>query len=193
MMRKWMIVLLGIAIFIIAVIAGFLINSFVNFSKQENITEKQAVLAENENNEIINTSYSDILVSPNAEVIINQKYEKCGHTSKNLEIAPREIINLNEEKVKEFYENDGWEVLNFSSEEIIISRSNNGICSEHYILRESDGYISISVKNDIGEYIFKGLTDISVQYLAQEDLERLQEGIEVVGKENLNKYLEDFE
>ena len=60
-------------------------------------------------------------------------------------------------------------------------------------MRESNGCISISCKNDIGEYIFKGLTDISTQYLSAEDLEKLQKGIEVIGKENLNKCLEDFE
>ena len=48
-------------------------------------------------------------------------------------------------------------------------------------------------KNDIGEYIFKGLTDISVQYLPEEDLVKIQKGIEIVGKDNLNKFLEDFE
>ena len=81
----------------------------------------------------------------------------------------------------------------FTTNEIKLSRNNVGICDEHYIIRESDGYISISVKNDIGEYIFKGLTDIPVQYLAEEDLAKLEQGIEVIGRENLNKFLEDFE
>ena len=87
----------------------------------------------------------------------------------------------------------GWNIDEFSASEIKISRNNSGICEEHYILRESDGYISISRKNDIGEYIFKGLTDISIQYLPEEDLIRLEKGIEVIGKESLNKFLEDFE
>ena len=77
--------------------------------------------------------------------------------------------------------------------QIKLSRKSSGICSEHYVLRESDGYLSISCKNDIGEYIFKGLTDISVQYLPEEDLVKIQKGIEIVGKDNLNKFLEDFE
>ena len=69
----------------------------------------------------------------------------------------------------------------------------NLYCPEHYVLRESNGFISISCKNDSGEYIFKGLTDISIQYLPEEDRVKLTQGIKVVGREALNEYLEDFE
>lgn len=188
-MRKWIIVTLFIALFVISVICGFIINSFMNFS--ENKEQNQAVLAEEEGKDAIDTSSSDITVSPNAEVVLTQEFEKCGHTRTVREIAPREIVNLNQERVQEYY--DGWNIDKFTSNEIELSRNNSGICEEHYVLRESDGYISINCKNDIGEYIFKGLTDISVQYLPEEDLAKLEKGIEIVGKDNLNKFLEDFE
>ena len=67
------------------------------------------------------------------------------------------------------------------------------MCEEHYIVGVSDGYITISNKNDSGEYIFKGKTDIATQYLAEDDIHKLEDGIEIVGRENLNKFLEDFE
>ena len=189
-MKKWLIVMLIIAIFAVSVLIGFLISSFDNFSKKEE--GRTAVLAEEEiQNEVLDTSVSEKLVSPNAQVVITQNYKKCGHASTTTEIVPREIVNLNEEKVREYYSE--WEVEQFSTDEIKISKVNSGICKEHYIIRESDGFLSINCKNDIGEYIFKGLTDISVQYLPEEDLERLHKGIEIVGRENLNKFLEDFE
>lgn len=188
-MKKWVIVVLIIALFIVSVICGFIINSFINFSEKKE--QNQAVLADNEKEKTVDTSSSDVTISPNAQVISTQKFEKCGHTTTVREIVPREIVNLNQEKVQKYY--DGWNIDEFSASEIKISRNNSGICEEHYILRESDGYISISRKNDIGEYIFKGLTDISIQYLPEEDLIRLEKGIEVIGKESLNKFLEDFE
>ena len=188
-MKKWVIVVLIIALFVVSVICGFIINSFTNFSKKEE--QNHAVLADNEKEKTIDTSSYDITISPNAEVISMQKFGKCGHTTTVRAIVPREIVNLNKEKVQKYYE--GWNIDEFTANEIKISRNNSGICEEHYILRESDGYISINRKNDIGEYIFKGLTDISVQYLPEEDLNRLEKGIEIVGKENLNKFLEDFE
>ena len=133
----------------------------------------------------------DVVVSPNAEVILTQNYKRCGHTITTTEMAPREIVNLGKEKVQEYY--NGWNIEEVSANRIKLSINKSGICGEHYILRESDGFISISCKNDSGEYIFKGLTDIPVQYLPQEDIDKLEKGIEIVGKENLNKFLEDFE
>ena len=189
-MKKWLIVLSLILLFAISVFCGFMINSYINFSKKEN--ENIAILAENTaEEESVDTTYVEITVSPNAEVILTENFKKCGHTITSKEEVPREIVNLDEDKVKDYYV--GWSIDKFTSDEIAISRENSGICGEHYILRESDGYISISTKNDIGEYIFKGLTDISVQYLPEEDLKNLEYGIEIVGKENLNRFLEDFE
>ena len=190
-MKKLVILIICIVIFVFSIICGFLINAYMNFSKKESefISEDNKIIKNN--NEIINTSVADEIVSPNAIVIKTQKYAKCGHIKTEKESVPRDIINLNKEKVEEYYSD--WKIDSYSSNEISISKINYGICDEHYILRESNGYISISCKNDIGEYIFKGLTDISTQYLSTEDLEKLQKGIEVIGKENLNKCLEDFE
>ena len=155
----------------------------IQFSFEERLKEIEA--------NIVDTSSSDAIVSPNAKVIKTENFKKCGHTSTISEMVPREIVNLNKQKVEEYYSE--WNMESFDVNEIKLSRKSSGICSEHYVLRESDGYLSISCKNDIGEYIFKGLTDISVQYLPEEDLVKIQKGIEIVGKDNLNKFLEDFE
>ncbi|MBR2786313.1 MAG: hypothetical protein IKD76_02290 [Clostridia bacterium] len=189
-MRKWGIAILMVILFVISAISGFMVRSFINFSKT-NEHEQQNVLSVEEKGEIINTNSADTVVSPNAEVVLTQYYKRCGHSRVVREIAPREIVNLNEEKVREYYE--GWKLDSFTANEIKLSRDNEGICGEHYIIRESDGYISISAKNDIGEYIFKGQTDIPVMYLPEGDLEELERGIEIVGRENLNKFLENFE
>ena len=42
------------------------------------------------------------------------------------------------------------------------------------------------------EYLYKK-TDISTDYLSEEDINDLKVGIEVVGLEELNKMLEDFD
>lgn len=189
-MKKWVIAVLIVLLFIVSALAGFIVRSFINFSKGEK-EENHIVLAEEKVENLIDTSSKDVIVSPNAQVTLTETFQKCGHTKTKNEEAPREIINLNRENVQEYYK--GWNIDEFSSNEIKLSRNNAGICDEHYIIRESNGYISISCKNDIGEYIFKGLTDIPVQYLAEEDLAKLEQGIEVVGRENLNKFLEDFE
>lgn len=189
--NKFFIVFALVALFIISIICGFLVNSYINFSKKE--SNNTAILADSEHsgNNIVKTSSAEVTVSPNCKIVKIEKFLKCGHTITRTEIAPREIVNLNEDAVKEFYKD--WSINSFTSDEIKISRECSGICDEHYILRESNGYISISSRNNIGEYIFKGLTDIPVQYLPAQDLDKLTRGIEIVGKDNLNKFLEDFE
>lgn len=188
-MKKWTIIVLVIIIFLLSIISGFIVKSYINFSGKKE-ESNQAVLA-NKEDEVVDTGSINETVSPNAKVIMTETFEKCGHTLTIKEDVPREIVNLTQDKVELYYK--GWNIEQFSKNEIKISRKNKGICNEHYIIGESNGFISISTKNDIGEYIFKGLTDIPVQYLPEEDLNRIEKGIEIVGKENLNKFLEDFE
>ena len=189
-MKKWTIVILAIILFILSAISGFIVKSFLNFSKKDEVPN-HIVLAEDDIKEVVDTSNSDIKVSPNAVVVMTQKYARCGHTVTKREEAPRDIVNLGEDEVTKFYKD--WNVDSFSASEISLSRNVSGLCNEHYIIGVSDGFISISTRNDSGERIFKGLTDISVQYLPKEDLAKLENGIEIVGREELNKFLEDYE
>ena len=65
--------------------------------------------------------------------------------------------------------------------------------NKHYILREKDGFINVYYTNENEEEILYKVTDISTSYLGEEDIKELKEGIEVVGLQNLNQLLEDFE
>lgn len=65
--------------------------------------------------------------------------------------------------------------------------------NRHYILREKNGIINVYYINENGEEILYKVTDISTNYLSEEDVKNLKEGIEVIGIQNLNQLLEDFE
>ena len=62
-----------------------------------------------------------------------------------------------------------------------------------YLIKSVDNYISIYYLTDENEEILYKETTISVEYLSQADIDDLEVGIEVTGKEELNKTLEDFE
>ena len=62
-----------------------------------------------------------------------------------------------------------------------------------YILRTQDDYINVYYINEKGEEVLYKVTDIYVGYLALEDIEQLEKGIEVQGTQELNQMLEDFE
>ena len=89
---------------------------------------------------------------------------------------------------------DEWDDYNEYMSHRVEEASNNITEQDtHYLLKDIYGYIEIyylDENND--EYLYKK-TDISTDYLSQEDKEDLKVGIEVVGIEALNKMLEDFE
>ena len=68
-----------------------------------------------------------------------------------------------------------------------------GICDEHYLLKENNGYIAIYRKDNEGKEKLKETTQIVTTYLPETDRQSLKNGIEIIGKENLSLTLEDYE
>ena len=54
-------------------------------------------------------------------------------------------------------------------------------------------YIKVYYINNKNEEILYKVTDIAIQYLGKDDVERLKQGIKVNGLQELNQLLEDFE
>lgn len=89
---------------------------------------------------------------------------------------------------------DEWNEYNEYVGQKIEEASNNLLEDDtHYLLKDANGYIEVYyLGEDNKEYLYKK-TNISTDYLTEEDLDDLKVGIEVVGAEALNKMLEDFE
>ena len=123
--------------------------------------------------------------------IVNKEDKNIGlnETSQNLV----KISEVNEDAVTDECI-DEWDDYNEYMSHRVEEASNNITEQDtHYLLKDIYGYIEIyylDENND--EYLYKK-TDISTDYLSQEDKEDLKVGIEVVGIEALNKMLEDFE
>lgn len=200
MNKKVLIVLMIIGIIIVSVFTGMyaykILNknqeriSYVkkiydnqNIQKGENIIKKE--------NEIINTNSSEEKITPNTRLVLRKYYEKCGHSVNEYVELPAELINLTKEELSEQYKD--WEIYIFSEKEVILIKSVNDYCNEHYKLKELDGYIAIYKINKDGKEELQEKTSISTRYLTETDISHLQSEIEIYGTENLNKYLEDFE
>ena len=65
--------------------------------------------------------------------------------------------------------------------------------NKHYILKSENEIIKIYYINENGEEVLYRVTDISTKYLGDDDVNELKNGIEVIGAQNLNQLLEDFE
>lgn len=143
------------------------------------------------NSDVIFTSYSKFKVTPNTKIVFETIYNKCNHKDVKEEIASKEIVNFNEQELKNKYKD--YEIKQFSVEKVILYKEIDEYCGNHFLLKEEEGVVAIyKIKNDGSEELMD-LTDISVQYLPEADMLKLKNGIKIYGEKNLDKALEDFE
>lgn len=178
---------------ILAIVAGIIVIFFTNKNTKVNKTEQIAKKNENAsvNIEVISTAASEEKTSPSTVFVFNTKYNSCGHeNSRTIEI-PEELVNKTEDEIKEKYKD--YNIEKFTSNEVIFEKNVDEICDEHYMLREKDGYLAIYTIDLFGKETLKEMTHIVTSYLPETDLAKLKEGIQVVGKEELNSTIEDYE
>lgn len=108
---------------------------------------------------------------------------------KNIVISQNsELGEVTDDCINEW--NDYNENLGKEIEEVSSNISEN---DTHYLIKNVNGFIEVYYLDDNNnEYLYKK-TNISTDYLTEEDIQDLDVGIEVIGNEALNKMLEDFE
>lgn len=188
------------AIFILILIIIFCICFYIGFSMQKNKKQNDIIrndmllneMVDNMNtNDIIETATQEEKTTPNTILILKKYYTDCGHAIENKATLPEEMVNLTEKEIKEKYVN--WEIEKFTKEEIILTRTLESFCGEHYYITEEDGHISIYVEDEAGNRTLKEQGSLSCEYLPETDRINLKNGINIYGTEELNKMLEDFE
>lgn len=198
MRKKVGLMLIIIVNTIIAILIGWYMYRINNISENEaqQLAQKPIIKIEDECTEFakfesIQTNANNEKISPNANLIVQKYYKDCFHTTKDYVELPKELVNMTEDELKEYYGN--WTVKEFSKDTITLYKEFNGICNQHYVLREKDGYVAIFTidEEDIEHYIKS--TGIAIQYLSEKDLENLKDGIKVFGNDRLQQALEDFE
>lgn len=143
-------------------------------------------------NEIISTNTTETTkISPNAIIIFNKYYKSCKHTIIERESITEDMVNLNQTEFKKLYSD--WEIEKFSSTEITLYKEYDGECGEHYLVKENNGYISIYKVLSNNDLQLIEDTQISTNCLPDMDVKGLKEGVSLVGKDELNAYIENFE
>lgn len=130
-------------------------------------------------------------LSANAQMILKKYYITCEHTINEYVELPQELVNLTEEEVQAKYPD--WEVIGFTSNKLTLYKEYEDVCGEHFKLRIENGKIVIYIINNDGTETLYEKTDISSEYLTETDLINMEDGLEIYGKEELNKIIEDFE
>jgi hypothetical protein len=137
------------------------------------------------------TSVMEEKVSANAILILKKYYTKCEHTINEYVELPKELVNMTKAQIQEQYKD--WEVIGFSPEKVTLYKEFDDVCGEHFKLKIEDGKIVVYLINSQGTDELYQKTNISSEYLTETDLINMQDGLEIYGKEELNKIIEDFE
>ena len=201
-MKKWIIILSVIILFILGIISGILIINSV-FKEEKNIEiseqnneevydectdEYESMLNNNEMRE--ESSSESEKISQNCSITFRRYYTNCSHLIEEYSNVPTELVNKTEEELKEKY--SGWTIEEFSRNKIVLYREFDSECGEHYILKEKEGKVSVFLKKGEEEEFVED-TDIATEFLTETDKIKLQNGIEANGRSELNQLIEDYE
>lgn len=204
MKEKVIVAIISIIVLIGAIFTAVMIrkNSEVEDNTQEKLivsedpvtdecTEEYKLAQQSEETKEVNSS--DEKISSNSALVLKKYYKECGHTiNEYVEMLP-ELVNMTEEEVADKFQD--WELIGFSSREVTLLKEFEGTCGEHFTLKDENGNVVIyKILPDGTKQIYEK-TEISTEFLPETDLLQMQskEGIQVYGKEELNKVLEDFE
>lgn len=164
-----------ISLFLIISIIGIAIGIYIanlentKESQIEYITQMGGTMITDEcveeAQELLETNATQDKVSPNALLIMKRYYPECEHTTTSYISVPEDIVNLNENELKEKYKD--WQIEGFSSNEIVMKKEEAGICNEHYILQEEEGRIVIySIDKNNNQKLYER-TGILSKYLTR--------------------------
>lgn len=196
-MGKRVIWIIGI---ILIIILGIWLGIYFYDKKevvQENSISNNTILQVDDNTnqlDMTNTiqiNQQEEKTTPNTLIIYKTYYTQCNHYINEYSDIDISAVNLTEDEIKE--KNLEWEIEEFSKEQIILKREKEEFCNQHFKLKMVDDKVVIYTLDQNDNEIEYRRTDITAEYLTQEDVLNLKQGILVYGKENLTSVLEDYE
>ncbi len=117
-------------------------------------------------------------------------YTSDGKTERTEELPPYFMIDMTEQSLKESFSE--WQIVKFTSDEVVMQKNIEGKSSQYYILGIQDGYVAVFYEEPINGTSLKELTETPIAALSDEELIRLKAGIHVMGNDQLIKALEDY-
>ena len=187
----------GIIIFLFSAVLGYFLTKFYPtwFGKSENfIVENSQGETKNLGNSdkiILQTANFEEKLLPTATLILERNYEDCKHTIATESELPTEMINMTKSEIEENYPN--WSIKDFSKDELVLYKIEPGLCGKHFVINSDDGVVTVYRLDENYNKVLYEKTDIYTEYLPEEDLDRLKQGIYVYSISELNSELENFE
>ncbi|NLK37005.1 MAG: hypothetical protein GX299_02850 [Epulopiscium sp.] len=172
------------------VTANYVAEKVPQITQSTSKPEPKVILQQDKESQEKEVSSTTNKIQPYTQMVYQYYYPQDGITKVQEEVPPYFLLDLTLEDVKRLYED--WQIISFSDKKVIMRRSMDGNSDERYILGQQDGSVAVFYEEEKNGISLHELTKIPVSSLPQEDQERLQEGIFVLGDENLSKVLADL-
>ena len=121
------------------------------------------------------------------------KNNALNNNSNNLDNETINNVNLSAGYVKDDCINEWDDYAKTIEEEIKTASAEIVDENTRYLVKNVNGYIYIYYLDNSNEEKLYRKTEISTEYLSQQDLDDLDVGIEVIGSKELNQLIENYE
>lgn len=193
MLRKY--IFWGMVLFIISLMVGYFYGQRIfegtALVEEANDKNENIIIDKIDGNQAIQTSYEDVKILPSTNLGFKKKYTDCNHISFEFVDLPSELINKNKEEVEEVY--GDWEVEEFFENKVVLYKEVSGICDEHFYITLGEEFVEIYKFTDENNKVLYDTTQIGKEYLTEQDILKLENGINLYGEDKLNSVIEDFE
>ena len=161
----------------LAIIAGSGVSGYVLAKNSPSIFSEETEEA---------ASADDDTAGLNCELILIDEYSQCGH-QEQASGETRDIIGKTEEEIAALYPE--YVVDSFSAEQVVLRRTFDIYCGQHYILKLTDERLEI-LKGKDGAYETLQQLELSRYTLSAEERTLLTHGKVFSSIEDIDTYLE---
>ena len=193
MLKKIYFVLFFIVIIFVSIISiniGY--NMYDNEENNIQIVEEKAEtdteFFEREEKPVDNITVAKI--TPSTKMIYEYFYKEDSITERVEDVPPYFLIDLTRNDLETNFKD--WQIKSFSSKEVVLQKTIQGESTQHYIIKDYDGYIGIFYEKEINGTNLKEITNIPLESLPIEEQEKIKKGIKITGKDELMRFLESY-
>ncbi len=175
-----------IVIVSISAVLTFVISFVVVYKYMKTQTQQQEI----QKAMLKEVSNKEERIASNAEIVYQYYYTKDQVTKEQTEPVQDYMKGLSLQQVQSIYE--GWQVVYFASDKVILRCSVIGSSKESYLLGEKDGYLAVFLEDENKKVSLYECTNTPVQILPETEQRQLKEGITILGEANLTKVLAEY-
>ena len=188
MEKKTTLALIAVAVIFIC------IGSVAGYVYMSNKMEANPIPIQEENLSLVEEATEVLLqedkITPSTKIVYRYYYTEDNILEEQEDIPPYFLLDLTLSDMLKYYST--WDIVSFSSKEVIMQKTVIGPSHQRYVVGERDGYIAVFYEEEQEGISLKEVTEIPTSGLVEDEYFRLKEGIKVIGKDALARILENY-